>query len=59
MRKLVAVAVLTCLLPAAALAQQEYATLLAALRYEGGVLVQDGSVDIQQLVAVPSALIRR
>jgi outer membrane protein TolC len=40
-------------------AQQEYATLLAALRYEGGVLVQDGSVDVQQLVAVPSALIRR
>jgi outer membrane protein TolC len=40
-------------------AQQEYATLLAALRYEGGVLMQDGSVDPQQFVAVPPALIRR
>jgi outer membrane protein TolC len=40
-------------------AQAEYATLLAALRYQAGLLVQDGSVDAVQLVAVPAALVRR
>lgn len=40
-------------------AQFDYATLLAALRYESGLLVNDGSVDAAQLVAVPAALIRR
>ena len=40
-------------------AQQEYASLLAALRHEAGLLVQDGSVDGSQLVTVPPALVRR
>lgn len=40
-------------------AQAEYATLLAALRYQAGLLVQDGSVDAVQIVAVPAALVRR
>lgn len=40
-------------------AQQEYATLLAALRYEAGLLVQDGAVNASNLVAVPAALVRR
>jgi outer membrane protein TolC len=40
-------------------AQQEYASLLASLRHEAGILVQDGTVDGSQLVSVPPALIRR
>ena len=40
-------------------AQQEYASLLAMLRHEAGLLVQDGTVDGSQLVTVPPALIRR
>ena len=40
-------------------AQQDYATLLAALRYEAGLLVQDNNVTIGNLVAVPAALLKR
>lgn len=40
-------------------AQQEYGTLVAALRYEAGLLVQDGSVNVPNLVAVPAALMKR
>jgi outer membrane protein TolC len=40
-------------------AQQDYATLLASLRHEAGLLVQDGSVDAIQVVAVPQALVGR
>jgi outer membrane protein TolC len=40
-------------------AQQDYATLLALLRHEAGLLVQDGSVDAAQVVAVPQALVGR
>jgi outer membrane protein TolC len=40
-------------------AQQDYATLLASLRHEAGLLVQDGSVDAAQVVAVPQALVGR
>jgi outer membrane protein TolC len=40
-------------------AQQDYAMLLASLRYEAGLLVQDGVVDAPQLIAVPAALVRR
>jgi outer membrane protein TolC len=40
-------------------ARQEYATLLAALRHEAGLLVQDGSVDGLQVVSVPPALMGR
>jgi outer membrane protein TolC len=40
-------------------AQQEYASMLASLRHEAGILVQDGTVDGSQLVAVPPALVRR
>jgi outer membrane protein TolC len=40
-------------------AHQEYATLLAALQYEAGLLVQDGAVNASNLVAVPAALVRR
>ncbi len=40
-------------------AQQEYASLLAQLRHEAGLLVQDGSVDGAQLLVVPPALVRR
>jgi outer membrane protein TolC len=38
-------------------AQQEYASLLATLRHEAGMLVQDGRVDGAQLVSVPPALV--
>jgi outer membrane protein TolC len=41
------------------IAQQEYATLLAALRYEAGMLVQDNAVAPANLVAVPAALLKR
>lgn len=34
-------------------AQQEYAQLLASLRHEAGLLVQDGNVDPSQLVVPP------
>lgn len=40
-------------------AQQEYATLLAALRHEAGLLVQDGAVDPTALVTPPPTLVRR
>jgi outer membrane protein TolC len=40
-------------------ARQEYATLLAALSHEAGLLVQDGAVNGSNLVAVPAALVRR
>ena len=40
-------------------AQQEYTTLLAALRYEAGLLVQDNDVNVSTLVAVPAALLKR
>jgi outer membrane protein TolC len=40
-------------------AQQDYATLLASLRHEAGLLVQDGSVDAAQVVVVPQALVGR
>jgi outer membrane protein TolC len=40
-------------------ARQEYGTLLAVLRYEAGLLVRDGSVSADNLVAVPAALVRR
>jgi outer membrane protein TolC len=40
-------------------AQLEYATLIAALRYESALLVRDGSVEASQLVAIPAALLRR
>jgi len=40
-------------------AQQEYASILAALRHEAGLLVQDGSVDPSQLVVPPPVLVRR
>ena len=40
-------------------AQQEYATLLAMLRHEAGLLVQDGTIDGAQLVTIPPALVRR
>lgn len=40
-------------------AQQEYATLLAALRHEAGLLVQDGAVDPAALVTPPPTLVRR
>jgi outer membrane protein TolC len=40
-------------------AQQEYTSLLAALRYESGLLVQDNNVTLANLVAVPAALLRR
>ena len=40
-------------------AQQEYASLLAALRQQAGLLVQDGNVDVTQAVTVPPALIGR
>ena len=39
-------------------AQQDYASLLAALRHEAGVLVGDGTVDALQLIAVPRPLVR-
>jgi len=41
------------------IAQQEYTTLLAALRYESGLLVQDNNVTLGNLVAVPAALLKR
>jgi hypothetical protein len=40
-------------------AQQEYTTLLAALRFEAGMLVQDNNVTLANLVAVPAALLKR
>jgi outer membrane protein TolC len=40
-------------------AQQEYTTLLAALRFEAGLLVQDNDVNVANLVAVPAALLKR
>lgn len=40
-------------------AQQEYAQLLASLRHEAGLLVQDGNVDPSQLVVPPPVLVRR
>lgn len=40
-------------------AQQDYASLLASLRHEAGLLIQDGTVDGAQLVVAPSALIPR
>lgn len=40
-------------------AQQDYASLLAALQYEAGLLVHDNAVDASTLVAVPAALVRR
>jgi outer membrane protein TolC len=40
-------------------AQQEYASLLATLRHEAGLLLQDGKVDGAQLIVVPPALVRR
>lgn len=40
-------------------AELEYATLIAALRYQSGLLVRDGAVDASQLTAVPAALLRR
>jgi outer membrane protein TolC len=44
-------------------AQQEYASLLARLRFEAGLLVQDGAegarITPENLTAVPAALVRR
>jgi len=40
-------------------AQQEYAVILAQLRHESGLLVQDGSVDAASVIAVPQALVGR
>jgi outer membrane protein TolC len=40
-------------------AQQDYVSLLAALRYEAGMLVQDNNVTPANLVAVPAALLKR
>jgi outer membrane protein TolC len=40
-------------------AQANYASLVAQLRHEAGLLVQDGSVDAVQVVAVPQALVGR
>jgi outer membrane protein TolC len=40
-------------------ARQEYATILATLRHEAGLLVQDGKVEGAQLVSVPPVLIRK
>ena len=40
-------------------AQEEYASLLAVLRHEAGLMVQDGAVDPPQLVVPPSTLLRK
>jgi outer membrane protein TolC len=40
-------------------AEQDYATLLAELRHEAGLLVQDGAVDGAQFVTVPPGIVRR
>lgn len=40
-------------------AQRDYATLLATLLHESGLLVQDGRVEAARLAAVPPALVGR
>jgi outer membrane protein TolC len=40
-------------------AQAEYASILAELRHEAGVLMRDGTIDGAQLTSIPPPLIRR